>query len=155
VAIFQHSLPFLQSESYQTHVGTIHRRAIGPFAHHNSTSAYSPSLACPSPDDRMSSLSTVQSHVILSQFPDMNLIFQPNGVRSQIHVCTRANSNTYWSTNQSNPEDNEPHNHRNARPLLRAQQCCLSTLLSANHAKAVQHCCVTKETQQCCTSAVL
>jgi hypothetical protein len=46
VAIFQHSLPFLQSESFQTHVGTIHHRAIGPLAHHNGTSAYSPSLTC-------------------------------------------------------------------------------------------------------------
>jgi hypothetical protein len=45
VAIFQHSLSFLQSESFQTHVGTIHRRAIGPLAHHG-TSAYSPSLTC-------------------------------------------------------------------------------------------------------------
>jgi hypothetical protein len=34
------SLPFLQSESFQTHVGTIHRRAIGPLSHHNGTSAY-------------------------------------------------------------------------------------------------------------------
>jgi hypothetical protein len=59
VAIFQHSLPFLQSESYQIHVGTIHRRAIGPLAHHNGTSAYSPSLTCTSPDDRMSSSSAV------------------------------------------------------------------------------------------------
>jgi hypothetical protein len=41
-----HSLPFLQSESFQTHVGTIHRRAIGPLAHHNGTSSYSPSLTC-------------------------------------------------------------------------------------------------------------
>jgi hypothetical protein len=40
VAIFQHSLPFLQSQSFQTHVGTIYRRAIGPLAHHNGTSAY-------------------------------------------------------------------------------------------------------------------
>jgi hypothetical protein len=31
---------FLQSESFQTHVGTTHRRAIGPFALHNGTSAY-------------------------------------------------------------------------------------------------------------------
>jgi hypothetical protein len=46
VAIFQHSLPFLQSESSQTHVGTIHHRAIGPLSHHNGTSAYSPSLTC-------------------------------------------------------------------------------------------------------------
>jgi hypothetical protein len=59
VAIFQHSLPFLQSESFQTHVGAIHRRAIGPLAHHNGTSAYSPSLTCTSPDDRLSSPSTV------------------------------------------------------------------------------------------------
>jgi hypothetical protein len=46
VAIFQHSLPFLQSESFQTHVRTIHRRVIGPLAHHNGTPAYSPSLTC-------------------------------------------------------------------------------------------------------------
>jgi hypothetical protein len=45
VAIFHHSLPFLQSESFRTHVGTIHRRAIGSLAHHNSTSAYT-SLTC-------------------------------------------------------------------------------------------------------------
>jgi hypothetical protein len=72
VAIFQHSLPFLQSESFQTQVGTIHRRAIGPLAHHNGTSAYIPSLTCTSPDDRMSSSSTVQTHVFLSHnFPDI------------------------------------------------------------------------------------
>jgi hypothetical protein len=40
VAIYQHSLPFLQSESFETHVGTIHRRAIDPLALHNDTSAY-------------------------------------------------------------------------------------------------------------------
>jgi hypothetical protein len=40
VAIFQRSLPFLQTEIFQTHVGTIHRRAIGPLALHNGTSAY-------------------------------------------------------------------------------------------------------------------
>jgi hypothetical protein len=42
VATFQHSLPFLQSESFQIHVGTIHRRAIGPLAFRNGTSAYTP-----------------------------------------------------------------------------------------------------------------
>jgi hypothetical protein len=41
----EHSLPFLQSESFQIHVGTIHCRAIGPLAHHNGTSAYT-SLTC-------------------------------------------------------------------------------------------------------------
>jgi hypothetical protein len=45
IEFFQHdllwqSLPFLQSESFQTHVGTIHRRAIGPLALQNGTSAY-------------------------------------------------------------------------------------------------------------------
>jgi hypothetical protein len=44
--VSEHWLTFLQSESLQTHVGTIHRRAIGPLAHHNGTSAYSPSLTC-------------------------------------------------------------------------------------------------------------
>jgi hypothetical protein len=49
IKLFQQDLlwlPFLQSESFQTHVGTIHRLAIGLLAHHNSTSAYSPSLTC-------------------------------------------------------------------------------------------------------------
>jgi hypothetical protein len=40
MATFQHSLPFLRLESFQTHVGTIHRRAIGPLALHNGSSAY-------------------------------------------------------------------------------------------------------------------
>jgi hypothetical protein len=40
LAIFQHSLQFMQSESFQTQVGTIHRRAIGRLAHHNCTSAH-------------------------------------------------------------------------------------------------------------------
>jgi hypothetical protein len=71
VGIFHHSLQFLQSESFKIQVGTIHRRAIGPLAHHNSTSAYIPSLTCTSPVDRMSSSSTVQTHVFLSHnFPD-------------------------------------------------------------------------------------
>jgi hypothetical protein len=42
----EHSLQFLQSESFQTQVGTIYRRAIGPLAHYNGTLAYSPSLTC-------------------------------------------------------------------------------------------------------------
>jgi gamma-glutamyl-gamma-aminobutyrate hydrolase PuuD len=53
--VSEHSLSFLQSESLQTHVGTIHRQAIGPLAHHNGISAYSPSLTCTSPDDRIMS----------------------------------------------------------------------------------------------------
>jgi hypothetical protein len=69
VAIFQHELTFLQSESLQTHVGTIYRRAIGPLAHHNSTSAYSPSLTCTSPDDRLSSPSRYKLTCFSNNFP--------------------------------------------------------------------------------------
>jgi hypothetical protein len=46
IEFFQQDLLFLQSESFQTHVRTIHRRAISPLSHHNVTSAYSPSLTC-------------------------------------------------------------------------------------------------------------
>jgi hypothetical protein len=45
-AISQRELTFLQSESLQTHVTTIHRRVSRPLGHQNSTSAYSPSLTC-------------------------------------------------------------------------------------------------------------
>jgi hypothetical protein len=47
------------SQKASKHTRSIRRRAIGPLAHHNGTSAYSPSLTCTSPDDRMSSSSTV------------------------------------------------------------------------------------------------
>jgi hypothetical protein len=100
MAIFQHSLPFLQSESFQTHVGTIHRRAIGPLAHHNSTSAYSPSLACSSP--KRSNFFTV--HRINSRAPltvsRHELNFQPKGVHSPTHkhVCTRTISKPPWTS---------------------------------------------------------
>jgi hypothetical protein len=32
---------------------------------------------------------------------------------------------------------------------------CMFTLLRDNGTKAIQYCCVAKETQQCCTSALL
>jgi hypothetical protein len=47
------------SHKASKHPRSICRRAIGPLAHHNGTSAYSPSLTCTSPDDRMSSSSMV------------------------------------------------------------------------------------------------
>jgi hypothetical protein len=67
VAIFQHSLPFLQSGSLQTHVGTIHRRAIGSLALHNGTSAYTsltrhlpaPAIGCLHSNDSQTRLSYV------------------------------------------------------------------------------------------------
>jgi hypothetical protein len=65
VAIFQHSLQFLQSESFQTHVGSIHRRAIGSLAHHNGTSAYSPSLTCHLPAPTIGCLHSNDSQTTL------------------------------------------------------------------------------------------
>jgi hypothetical protein len=56
---------FLQSESFQTHVGTIHRRAIGPLAPHNSTSAYSPSLICHLPAPTIGCLHSNDSQTTL------------------------------------------------------------------------------------------
>jgi hypothetical protein len=57
------------SQKASKHTRSIRRRAIGPFAHHD-TSAYSPSLTCASPDDRMPSSSTVLTRVLLSRnFP--------------------------------------------------------------------------------------
>jgi hypothetical protein len=142
VVIFQHSLPFLQSESFQTQVGTIHRRAIGPLAHHNGTSAYSPSLTCHLPVPTIESLHRPPYKLTCSphNFPIrtqsskqkestarhtstsvLGTISKPHSTRAiSKHVFTRANFNTDWSTNESDPEDNEPRNHRNARPLLRA-----------------------------------
>jgi hypothetical protein len=128
VAIFHHSLPFLQSESFQTHVGTIHRRAIGPLAHHNGTSAYSPSLICHLPAPTIECLHRPPYKLMCSSH---NF---PKGVRSQIHVCTRVNSNTHWSTNQSDPEDNEPRNHRNACLIVASITMLLITLLDDNEA---------------------
>jgi hypothetical protein len=92
VAMFQHSLPFLQSESFQTHVGTIHRRAIGPFAHHNGTSAYSPSLTCHLPAPTIGclhsndSLTTLTSTSILEPFSNHTILCQS---MSRVHrnIC--------------------------------------------------------------------
>jgi hypothetical protein len=58
------------SHKASKHTRSICRRAIGPLAHHNGTSAYSPSLTCTSPDDRMSSSSMVLTRMLLSRnFP--------------------------------------------------------------------------------------
>jgi hypothetical protein len=58
------------SQKSSKHTRSIRRRAIGPLAHHNGTSAHSTSLTCTSPDDRMSSSSTVLTRVLLSRnFP--------------------------------------------------------------------------------------
>jgi hypothetical protein len=79
-----------------------------------------------SPDDRMSSPSTVALRITsnLYSFSD------PTVVSVEIHR-------------------HPTRNHRHARPLLRAQQCCLFTLLSA------KYCCITKETPQRCIMPLL
>jgi hypothetical protein len=115
VAIFQHSLPFLQSESFQTHVGTIHRRAIGPLALRNGTSAYA-SLTCHLPAP------TIE---YLHRPPYKFTCFRPTSTRSR----------TQLTSSFQVPFISPRHIHSNVRPLLRAQQCCLFTLLFANHAR--------------------
>jgi hypothetical protein len=105
------SLPFSQSESFQIHVGAIHRRAISPLAHHNGTSACSPLLTCTSPDDRMSSSSTVLTRVLLSRnFLIRTQVFQPKGVRSQIHTSApdRSLDPTAISVEVPNPTNPYP-----------------------------------------------
>jgi hypothetical protein len=62
------SLPFLQSENIQIHVGKIHRRAIGPLAHHNGTPAYSPSLTCRLPAPTIGCLHSNDSQTTLSLY---------------------------------------------------------------------------------------
>jgi hypothetical protein len=79
-----------------------------------------------------------------------NSVFQPKWVPSQMHTSAPARSPD--PTVVSVEVHRHPtRNHRHARLLLRAEQCCLFTLLSA------KYCCVTKETQQytihCCSSA--
>jgi hypothetical protein len=67
IEFFQQDLLWLSSNTHShscsqkasKHTRSISRRAIGSLAHHNGTSAYSPSLTCTSPDDRMSSSSAV------------------------------------------------------------------------------------------------
>jgi hypothetical protein len=91
VAIYQHSLPFLQSESFQTHVGTIHRRDIGPLAHHNSTSAYSPSLTCHLPAPTIGCLHLNDSHTTLSLYQSkfrIQLILYPWRCLSIVYSIT-------------------------------------------------------------------
>jgi hypothetical protein len=89
VAIFQHSIPFLQAESFQTHVGTIHRRVIGPLVHHNSASAYT-SLTRHLPASTIECLH--RPRYKLACFSHAISVFQPKGVRSQIHTSTPERS---------------------------------------------------------------
>jgi hypothetical protein len=156
VAIFQHSLQFLQSESFQTQVGTIHRRAIGPLALHNGTSAYTsltrhlpaPTIEClhrPSykltcsshnfryelslPTSKESEAKYTRSHPTDLQ---TRLLYQ---LKFRIQRPTSTRSLTQLTSSFQIPFISPRHIHSNVRPLLRAQQCCLFTLLSANHAR--------------------
>jgi hypothetical protein len=79
VVIFQHELTFLQSESLQTHVGTIHRPAIGPLAHYNSTSAYSPSLTCTNP--------TQLTQPKPTQLTQRSTVFTVHGINSRASLA--------------------------------------------------------------------
>jgi hypothetical protein len=135
VAIFQHSLPFLQSESFQTHVGTIHRRAISPLAHHNGTSAYSPSLTCHLPAPKIGclhsndSLTTLDFSRIPKYHSNMRLIVasvtmllitllddneaKPPIIVAYLRKCNVVLSHCYNSANVIEPR--EPHTCNNIK----------------------------------------
>jgi hypothetical protein len=99
VAIFQHSLPSVQSESFQTH-GTIHHRAIDPLALHNGTSAYtSLTRHLPAP--------TIEC---LHRPPYKLTCFRPTSTRSRIQLTSSFQV----------PFISPRHIHSNARPLLRS-----------------------------------
>jgi hypothetical protein len=140
MAIFQHSLPFLQSESFQTHVGSIHRRAIGPLAHHNGTSAYSPSLICHLPAPTIECLHRPWYKLTCSSHNFPIRTYSSNQKESIArHTSTSVLERFQNHTLVISVEVRRPpsRNHRNSRPLLRVQQCCLSTLLSANQSSIV------------------
>jgi hypothetical protein len=139
VAIFQHSLPFLQSESFQTHVGKIHRRAIGPLAHHNGTSAYTSltrhlqasTIEClHRPRYKLACFSHAISRYELS-LPTKRSP-QPN-----THVYTRTISRPGSSVN------------RNFSIVASLFALLLRRLFSLLRGDVRFHCCVTKETRRC------
>jgi hypothetical protein len=81
LVISQHELTFLQSESPNTDA-----RPASTFFGHKLLFLKSGSF---------------QTHVLLSQFPNTNSVFQPTGVRSQTHACLHsAISNHGLTTNQ-------------------------------------------------------
>jgi hypothetical protein len=88
------------SQKASKHTRSIRRRAIGPLAHHNGTSAHSPSLACTSPDDRMSSSSMVLTRVLLSRnFPIRTQSSnQKESAAKYTHVRTRPISRPDWTS---------------------------------------------------------
>jgi hypothetical protein len=144
VAIFQHSLPFLQSNSFQTHqVGAIHRRAIGSLAHHNGTSAYSPSLTCTSPDDRISSSSTVLTRVLLSRnFPIRTQSSNQKESAAKYTCPHPTDLQTRLTSSFQVPFISPRHIHSNAR-----FNCCVTRETQQTHCYATErrgH--VTKET---------
>jgi hypothetical protein len=85
------------SQKASKHNRSIRRRAIGSLAHHNGTSAYSPSLTCNLPAPTIECLHRPPYKLTCSSHNfryELNLPTkrspQPN-----IHVCTRVNSNTH------------------------------------------------------------
>jgi hypothetical protein len=93
VSIFQHTLPFLQTKSFQTHVGTIHRRAIGPLALHSGTSAYT----------------SLTRHL---PAPTIGCLHRPPKRSESRPTSTRSLTQLFY------PQKFE--NHSNIRPLLRS-----------------------------------
>jgi hypothetical protein len=91
------TLPFLKSQSFQTHVGTIHRRAIGPLAHHNGTSAHSPSLTCHLPAPTIGCLHSNDSLTTLTSSFQVPYLWkftniQPITIDTPVHCCELYNA---------------------------------------------------------------
>jgi hypothetical protein len=102
VAIFQHSFQFLQSENFQTHVGTIHHRAIGSLAHHNSISAYSPSLTCHLPAPTIECLHRLPYRLTCfsHRFPDTTARLSSNNSQTTLFksIEVRRQQSRYYGT---------------------------------------------------------
>jgi hypothetical protein len=127
VPIFQHSLPSVQSESFQTHVGTIHRWAIGPLALHNGTSAYT-SLTCHLPA------------------PTIECLHRP------LHKLTRSSHNFRYELSLPTSKESAA---KYTRPHPTDLQTRLTSsfqvpFISPRHIHSNAHfnCCVTMETKQ-------
>jgi hypothetical protein len=128
------------------HNRSIRRRAIVSLAHHSGTSAYASLLAChlPAPTIECLHRPPYKLTCFSRNFPIRTQSSNLKGVRSQIHTHL-SSSDPYttfspeWIPTHTEPISVEVRRqtiriHRNTRPLLRGQQCCLFTLLSASGA---------------------
>jgi hypothetical protein len=105
------------------HVGTIRRRAIGPLAHHNGTSAYSTSLTCHLPAPTIEWLHRPLYKLTCSSRQSVAL-------RITYNLHSFSDHTDFIRSSVSIEIHKHPtRNLRHACSLLWAPQCCLFTLL--------------------------